>query len=88
MRETSGHSNQNQTKPENFMKRILPLIIAGLLAVAAGCQEKSPTEKAIDKTKDAVKEGADAVRDGAKKTGDAIKDGAEKVGEKLKEVGK
>ncbi|GDY19889.1 hypothetical protein LBMAG56_12340 [Verrucomicrobiota bacterium] len=70
------------------MKKILPLFIVGVLAFAAGCQEKTPTEKAIDKTKDAVKEGADAVKEGAKKTGDAIKDGADKVGEKLKDLGK
>ena len=70
------------------MKKILPLIIVGVLAVATGCQEKTPTEKAIDKTKDAMKEGAEAVKDGAKKTGEAIKDGAEKVGDKLKDIGK
>ena len=39
------------------MKRILPLLIVSLLAVATGCQERTPTEKAIDKTKDAMKEG-------------------------------
>ena len=68
------------------MKKILPLLIASLLAFALGCKEKSPAEKAVDSTKEAVKDGAEAVKDGAKKTGEAIKEGAEKVGEKAKEV--
>ena len=74
------------TKPKHLMKKLLPLLIASLLAFAVGCKEKSPTEKAVDKTKEAVKDGAEAVKDGAKKTGEAIKEGAEKVGEKAKEI--
>ena len=58
------------------MKKILPLIIVGLLVVATGCKEKTPTEKAIDK----MKEGAEAAKDGAKKTGEAIKKGRRKSG--------
>ena len=82
------HSNRRPIPTSEIMKKILPLLIISLLSLGTACQEKSPTEKAIDKTRDAVKDGADAVKDGAKKTTDAIKDGADKVGEKLKDIGK
>ena len=65
-----------------FMKKVLPLLLIAVIALAVGCKEKTPTEKVTD----AVKDGAESVKDGAKKTGEAIKEGAEKVGEKAKEV--
>jgi hypothetical protein len=64
------------------MKKVLPLLLVAVIALAVGCKEKTTTEKVSD----AVKDGAEAVKDGAKKTGEAIKEGAEKVGEKAKEV--
>lgn len=62
---------------KSFKKQLAVSLIA-VLAVGAftvGCN-KSDTEKAEDKVKDAATDTKDAVKDAAEKTGDAIKDAA------------
>lgn len=51
------------------------LAVLALGAVSVGCN-KSDTDKAVDKSKDAASDAGDAIKNAANKTGDAIKDGA------------
>jgi hypothetical protein len=65
------------------MKRINPthrrMALSLLLAVptalaSAGCDEKTPTEKAVDSVEEAADETGDAVEEAADETGDAVED--------------
>lgn len=52
------------------------LTVSGLFL--AGCQEKSPIEKAADSVSNAAEKAADATKEAAEKTADAIKDATKK----------
>ena len=54
------------------LKYILLVPVMAALVAGPGCDKRSDTEKALDKT-------GDAIKDGAKKTGDAAKDAGNKV---------
>jgi hypothetical protein len=55
-------------------------LIAGLFTIAsAGCEEKSPAEKAAEKVGDAVEDAGDAVEDAA----DEAKEKAEEAADKM-----
>jgi len=55
-----------------LIKYILIVPLMSLVLLAAGCDKRSDTEKAMDKS-------ADAAKDAANKTGDAAKDAANKA---------
>lgn len=56
---------------------LLAPVLALVLLSAPGCEQKSDTEKALEKT-------GDAMKDAAEKTGDAAKDAAEKAKDAVK----
>lgn len=56
---------------------LLAPVLALVLIAAPGCEKKSDTEKAMEKT-------GDAVKDAANKTGDAAKDAADKAKDAVK----
>jgi hypothetical protein len=73
----------------------LCLLMAVSLVLIAGCKEKTPMEKAVDKVKGTTEKTSDAVTDAAKKVGegaekaydktkDAVKDGAQAVTDGVK----
>ncbi len=66
----------------NIERNALCLLTAVSLMLAAGCKEKSPTEKAIDKVKGTTGKASDAVTDGIKSVGK----GAENAYDKTKEA--
>jgi hypothetical protein len=60
-----------------LLKYTLLVPVLALVLGVAGCDKRSDTEKAMDKTTDAVK-------DAASKTGDAAKDAANKAKDAVK----
>ena len=56
------------------LKYILVVPLMALLLAGVGCDKRSDTEKALDKTGDAVKDGAKATGDAAKDAGNKVKD--------------
>jgi hypothetical protein len=63
---------------------VLVPVLALVLIAAPGCEKKSDTEKAMDKTGDAIKDAADKTGDAAKKAGEATKDAAKDAADKAK----
>lgn len=58
-----------------LLSRVAPALVAGaLLAMPLGGCEKSESESAADKVKDAADDAADAVGDAADDAGDAVDD--------------
>jgi hypothetical protein len=85
----------NMTKPNRLL---LCLSIAAALTLATGCQEKAPTDKAVEAPKEAAEKTAEAFRDTVKKAEegaekaldkakDAVKDGTEAAKEGVKKAG-
>jgi hypothetical protein len=60
-----------------LLKYTLLVPVLALVLGVAGCDKRSDTEKAMDKT-------ADAAKDAANKTGDAAKDAANKAKDAVK----
>ena len=50
-----------------------------MLGFAAGCEERSPIEKAADDVEDAAEEVGEKVEDAADEVGDAVEDAGDKV---------
>jgi ankyrin len=77
------------TMKSSFTKSVTTLTASILLAVlAAGCEEKSATSKAVEKTETTAKEAGEAIKDAAHKTGEVVSDTAEKAWDKTKEGAK
>jgi len=84
-----------KNKVMKLERTTLFLLAAASLVLSAGCKEKSPTEKAVDKVKGTTERASDAVTDGIKsvgkgaetaydKTKDAVKEGADAVKDGVK----
>lgn len=78
-----------QTHMRSYTKSYATLLASvSLLIFVAGCEEKSPTSKAVEKTETTAKEAGEAIKDAAKKTGEVVSDTAEKAWDKTKEGAK
>lgn len=78
-----------QTHMRSYSKSRATLLASGLLLIfVAGCEEKSATSKAVEKTETTAKEAGEAIKDAAHKTGAVVSDTAEKAWDKTKEGAK
>lgn len=83
------NSNDQPAINEAFMTKqllILPLATAVCAAfLLSGCEQKSPVDKAVDGTKDAMDvRPHEKVKDAAEDARDAVKDGAQGIKDEVK----
>ena len=71
--------------PKSFATLLASVL---LLTLAAGCEEKSATSKAVEKTETTAKDAGEAIKDAAHKTGEVVSQTAEKAWDKTKEGAK
>ena len=86
MMQKTRRSKQAVTHTENSLKQVIAgALLASFLAGAAGCEQKSPIEKAADKVDESLEDAADAAGDATRDAADEVSDAAEEAKEEIEE---